>query len=382
MHIVQIAPEIAPGSGVAMVAFALEREFVAVGSQVERFTLETARGRATRSPRSRLGHAWDVIWFSTFGTARAKRFLADRPDAVSICHNDAMTGDIYVNHGVVQAAMRARGQFVWRMIRNPLHLFTALRDRIRYRGHAHRAIVALSTTEAGLLRREYGTVRAPITVIGNGVDLDRFHPSTRQERIAGRLDLGIPADAYVVIFIGNEFERKGLPLIIDALRGLPDDVILVVVGGTERMIEKARNHATSARAADRVRFAGARRDVVPLLGVADVLVLPSAYEANALVLLEALACGVPILATPVGFATDLVRDGSGSIIEADSDDIAARVTALREGHRDTQRAAARAAATRFGWAVIANAYLRLADAIREEGDREMTDPAAPNFDEH
>ena len=148
------------------------------------------------------------------------------------------------------------------------------------------------------------------------------------------------------------------------------------------MIDAGPDHAASAHVADRVLFAGARRDVVPFLGVADVLVLPSAYEANALVLLEALACGVPILATPVGFATDLVQDGAGSIIEADSEDVAARVAWLREGDRDTQAAAARAAATRFGWAVIANAYLRLADVIREEGDREMTGRAAPTFDDH
>ena len=167
LRIVQIAPEIAPGSGVAGVAYELERALAAAGAHMERFTHLEAGRRAPQGPRSRLGHAWDVVWFSTVGTRRARAFLAARPDAISICHNDALAGDVYVNHGLLQAAMRARGQYVWRMVRNPLHLFTALRDRIRYRGRYHREIVALTEHEAALLIRTYGSVRAPIEVIHN-----------------------------------------------------------------------------------------------------------------------------------------------------------------------------------------------------------------------
>ena len=176
----QIAPEISPGSGVAGVAYELERALTAAGAHVERFTRAEAGGHAGTAPRSRLGHAWDVVWFSTAGTRRAKAFLAARPGAVSICHNDALVGDLYVNHGLLQAAMRARGHYVWRMVRNPLHLFTAPRDRRRYRGDYHRLIIALTPREAALLTETYGRVRAPIEVIPNGVDVARFRlpPST------------------------------------------------------------------------------------------------------------------------------------------------------------------------------------------------------------
>jgi UDP-glucose:(heptosyl)LPS alpha-1,3-glucosyltransferase len=369
MHIVQIAPEIAPGSGVAMVAFALEREFVAAGVTVERFTLEDARGRPAPAHRSRLGHAWDVVWFSTIGTARAKRFLTQRPDAVTICHNDAMVGDIYVNHGLLPAAMRARGHYAWRMIRNPLHVFTAVRDRIRYRGRTHRAIVALSATEADLLVREYGRVSAPITVIGNGVDLDRFRPGSAEQRERLRRELGIAADAYVMIFIGNEFERKGLPLVIDALPSLPEDAVLLVVGGTDAMIAQARDRATRTAGSARVSFVGAHADVVPFLSIASVLVLPSAYEANALVLLEALACGVPVVATAVGFAPDLIDGRNGRLVRADASDVATGVRELYDSDRGRQRDAARWTAARFGWPQVADTYLQLAERVRMERAR-------------
>jgi UDP-glucose:(heptosyl)LPS alpha-1,3-glucosyltransferase len=58
-----------------------------------------------------------------------------------------------------------------------------------------------------------------------------------------------------------------------------------------------------------VHFAGAHRDPIPFFWASDVLVLPSAYEANALVVLEALACGLPVVSTSVGFAPDIVVEG-------------------------------------------------------------------------
>ena len=64
-----------------------------------------------------------MVWLSTVGGARARRFLAERPDAISICHNDFMAGDVYVDHGVILASMRARGNPAWLMIRNPFHVF-------------------------------------------------------------------------------------------------------------------------------------------------------------------------------------------------------------------------------------------------------------------
>ncbi len=150
MRIVQIAPEIEPGSGVAGVAYELERQFRAAGVEVERFTLADSGRRAPHGSAGRLTRAVNVVWFSTIGTVRARRFLASRPDAVSICHNDVLAGDIYVNHGLLRASLRARGHYVWRMLRNPLHVFTSVRDQFRYRGMTHRAVVVLTTVKQRL----------------------------------------------------------------------------------------------------------------------------------------------------------------------------------------------------------------------------------------
>lgn len=374
LRIVQIAPQIAPGSGVAGVAYELERAMTAAGARVERFTQAEAGRRAPRSGRSRIGHAWDVLWFSTAGTRRANGFLAARPDAISICHNDALVGDVYVNHGLLQAAMRARGHYTWRMVRNPLHLFTALRDRMRYRGDHHRVIVALTREEAQLLRETYRGVRPPIEVIPNGVDVERFQMPRGDEREAARRTLGLSADEWVAVFVGHEFDRKGLPLALEALVDTPR-VRLLVVGGTADMIARATAAAARLAVADRVTFAGMLPDIVPALWASDALVLPSAYEANALVVLEALACGVPVISTRVGAAPDLIVDGeNGYLIDRSASALAGRLRLLSALPPGRLGSAARATAENFSWDRIAATYLELARRLREPSAEPTTEP--------
>jgi UDP-glucose:(heptosyl)LPS alpha-1,3-glucosyltransferase len=266
--------------------------------------------------------------------------------------------------------MKARGHYALRMLRNPLHLFIAVRDRMRYRGRTHRAIVALSRSEANLLVAEYGRVRAPITVAGNGVDLERFRPPSAEERSAARADFDIPLDAYVVLFVGNEFDRKGLPILIDALGRTEVDVRLLVAGGNERMIAGAREHAAHAGLAgsdlrDRVIFAGPQRDVRTALHAADALALLSAYEASALVLPEALACGVPVIATPVGSAPDLVEHGvNGHLVRPDADAVAMAIDSLHRGERQHEQVAARRSVVTWGWHDVAQRYLTLLGSVK------------------
>lgn len=375
LHIVQIAPRIAPGSGVEGVAAALEREFSAAGARVERFTLDDVRGDVRRVPQRplarRLAAAWNVVWFSTVGTRAARRFLAARPDAISLCHNDVVAGDVYVNHGLLQPAMRARGGYAWRMLRNPVHVYTAVRDRRRYRGHAHRAIVALTAGEASLLKTTYGTVQAPITVIPNGVDLARFAPPTSEGRRAARDAAGVPPEALVAVFIGHEFERKGLSIAIDALAETSGTVLLVV-GGTTDSISAARARAQHRGVARRIFFAGTLTDPVPLLHAADVLVLPSAYEANALVVLEALACGVPVIATRVGFAPELIVDGeNGYLIGRDAASLSARLNDFSASRDGEWAVRARRSAEPFAWSAVADRYLALLESVGTDGRRRL-----------
>jgi len=369
MHIVQIVPFIGPGSGVAGVAWNLDRELREMGHNVESFTYATAGYRRRRPYPKRtffraLALFRRMVWFSSVGTVRARRFLRERPDAMSICHNNAMVGDVYVNHGVVGAAMRARGRGLWRMLRNPTHAFTFVRDLMRYRSGIHRSIVALSTSEAQTLRGVYGRVRPPITVIPNGVDLERYRPPTTDERRNAREVFHLDAEDRVVLFIGHEFARKGLDFAIDALVHAPS-VMLLVVGGNADGIGASRSRATRIGVAERVLFVGPRRDLELFFAASDLFILPSAYEANALVILEALASGLPVIATRVGYAPEIIEDGiNGFLVSQDAREIADRMEELAVSDHAALSVKARSSVEPFSWRATAERYVALLEGLR------------------
>jgi UDP-glucose:(heptosyl)LPS alpha-1,3-glucosyltransferase len=385
MHIVQLAPYIGMGSGVAGVAANLEREFRAAGHTVESFTTATAEGlgrprrTARHLSRNRVIRAFalyrDMVWFTVVGTTRARRYLAERPDAVSICHNALMTGDVYVNHGVVSAAMQARGHGTRRMLSNPTHPFTFVRDLIRYRSGIHRTVVVLSDEEAATLERTYGRVRPEVRVIPNGVDPDRFHPPTPEERAAARAQFHLDDEDRVALFVGHEFGRKGLDVAIAALVHAPTVLLLVVGGNAQHRLDEARADATRLGVAERVLFLGPRLDIPQLFAAADLFVLPSAYEANALVVLEALAAGLPVVATRVGYAPEVIVDGvNGYLVDRDPAQIGDRFEHIAAQPPGSFAGAARASAEGHTWADTARAYLELAERIAAE---KAAAPSAP-----
>lgn len=369
--IVQITPEIGPGTGVGAVAHHLEQEWRRVGVDVHRFTLVEAGGGWLPTWQGglagRLALLARVVWFSTVGTRRARQYLARHPDQLSICHNDAVAGDVYVNHGIVQAAMRSRGHQRWRLARNPVHLFTTSRDRRRYGSRtSHRLVVNLVSGEDALLREVYPRLALPTTVIGNGVDTERFQPPTTAERSAGRARLGVgPADR-VVLFIGNEFGRKGLPSLVEAVGRLDERTHLVVVGGTPDLVETERARPAAAALHGRLHFVGPQPDPRPWLHAADVLATPSAYESYGLVVLEALACGVPVVGTPTGCVPDVVTDCvTGAVVDDSAESIAAGLERVLALPVEPVRAAARAVAEAHSWGAVAQQYLDVLTRVRD-----------------
>ncbi|MGW6229390.1 glycosyltransferase family 4 protein [Cellulosimicrobium cellulans] len=368
MRIVQIVPTIGPGTGVGAVAHHLEQEWRRLGVETARFTMDDAMGSWLGEPgsgvRGRLVLAARVVWFSTVGTTLARRRLARLGDVVGVCHNDALAGDVYVNHGIVQVAMRSRGAFALRMLRNPMHVFVAARDTVRYSGRTHRLVVDLVAADDAALRRTYPRLRPPTVVIGNGVDVDRYRPPTAEARADARRGLGLTDATTHLLFLGHEYERKGLPVALDALARLGDDVHLSVVGGTASMVAALRDDVASRGLGERVHLHGALEDPRPVLAAADALVLPSAYESFGLVVLEALASGVPVVATPVGCVPDVVVDGvTGHVVAGDAEQVAAAVRDLAGRDRAALAEAARAVALEHSWAIVARRYLDVLETL-------------------
>ncbi len=109
------------------------------------------------------------------------------------------------------------------------------------------------------------------------------------------------------------------------------------------MVEQATTQAERVGVAERVLILGEQRELEPYYAAADMFVLPSAYESSGLVFLEALASGLPVIATPVGVATDVVRDGeNGFIVRRDAAEIGDRMEQLAAADLTPWRERARA----------------------------------------
>ncbi|MEZ5965813.1 MAG: glycosyltransferase [Planctomycetota bacterium] len=207
-----------------------------------------------------------------------------------------------------------------------------------------RAHALLAVSEA--LRRRFAEVAgvpdARVELLRNGVDLERFHPG---ERAAARARLGLPATAGLVLGIGRLVAGKGFGLAVQALASLPGHVHLVLVGeGPERAALR------QAAPVDRLHLLGrrGRDDVVAALQACDVLVLPSAREGWPNVVTEALASGLPVVATAVGGIPEMVADPvAGELVAADPEALASAL--LRQLARGECRNAIAAYAQRYSW---------------------------------
>lgn len=171
-----------------------------------------------------------------------------------------------------------------------------------------------------------GIPREKIMLHRTGLDADLFRPYDRR---LCRDELGLPRDAPVLATVGALIPRKGQRFVIEALPVLPGAILLLAGRGED----EAMLHRLAAQlgVAERVRFLGPvpHVDLPILLNAADVLVLPSSSEGLANAWVEALACGTPVVTTPIPGAQELITDPDwGRLVPRNGPAIAAAVSAL------------------------------------------------------
>lgn len=170
-------------------------------------------------------------------------------------------------------------------------------------------IIAVSAPVRNDILRYDGVDPSKVVVIPNGVDPGRFDiPLTRAE---ARERLGISAEHFLIGTVGRLEEQKGLRYLLDAVRVLRErgKNAFLLVAGSGREEARLREQATRGGIEDAVFFLGARRDVAELYRAMDVFALSSLWEGGPITLLEAMASGLPVVATPVGIVPEIVRDG-------------------------------------------------------------------------
>ena len=224
-----------------------------------------------------------------------------------------------------------------------------------------KVVVAVSEKVAQELMA-IGVPRDRIRVILNGIDLQEFAPG-----IVDRQKWGLPEEVPLALFAGDiRTPRKNLDTVLHSLVQVPQ-LHLAVVGGTAG--SPYPELARSLNLENRVHFLGFRQDVPDLMKAADFLVFPSRYEPFGLVVLEAMATGIPVITAATTGAAELVTPDCGVVLP-DSDDIQALAKALNQlvkcdrQQRLQMGKIARAIAEHHSWANMASNYVNLFEELK------------------
>jgi UDP-glucose:(heptosyl)LPS alpha-1,3-glucosyltransferase len=191
-------------------------------------------------------------------------------------------------------------------------------ERQNFGKRKYKKVVACSSLVKRELMKYYGVPEHDIVVIPNGVDVKEFHPGNRERfRDEIRQVYGIKREDIVLLFIGHEFARKGLETIVRSLPLLNDNRIKLLVCGGDRA-EQFRRLAVSLKLDQQVIFAGPQADVKKFYAASDLFVFPTVHEAFGLVIVEAMASGLPVVVSKnAGAAEDIIDDGKDGILLTD-----------------------------------------------------------------
>ncbi len=351
-----IVGEFSPVSGVGKTAFSLAHE----AAREERVTVIASgdyRGGGRnlefrRAPFWHPGKIWEfflplpVIWNFLLGS-----FLClTHRNSFDVIH--VFNGLVWSKSALVTLQMCQKGAFrtaggssrrerLRRM--TPKHLAILFLEWLVYRWGLFRRLVVCSRAERDEVIRYYRVNPDKITVLYNGIDP---LPLSREEAVhlrrARRAGSGYRESDRVCLFVGYDLERKGLGSVLEALKLLPEEYKLLVVGGKDedgRFGKLIRRRGLESR----VAFAGQHRDLSPFYAATDIFVLPTRYEPFGTAILEAMSWGLPVVTSKTAGAAELITPGREGYLLDDPEDcreIAAQIRRLGEEGRAAEMGAA------------------------------------------
>jgi UDP-glucose:(heptosyl)LPS alpha-1,3-glucosyltransferase len=212
----------------------------------------------------------------------------------------------------------------------------------------YRRIIALTDEVKADLHHHYGVPGEDVDVVPNGFAPEEFNVAAAREiRDSIRGELGFARDTKVIVFVANELDRKGYPALLRAVESMADSRLRLLVAGR---IAPAPHPL--------VKYVGSTNQVARYYAAADVFALPTLYEAWGLVIVEAMATGLPVLTSRLAGASIAVREGAtGNLLDnpRDESEIVAKLRPLIEGGHSSREEIS-ASVAQYEWSRVLVRY--------------------------
>ncbi|MEQ1975673.1 glycosyltransferase family 4 protein [Xenorhabdus sp. SGI240] len=253
--------------------------------------------------------------------ADTARFIWQKEKFDIVQSHERIAGcDVYrAGDGVHQRWLQQRSRILssWKsklLFSSRYHRYVMGAEKTMYLSPELKKVICNSQMVKREVMEDFGLPDEKISVIYNAIDQSQFFPVGEAERLALRQKYAIPAQAKCFVYVGSGFERKGLKAAIEAIN--MTDAYLVVVG-QDKEESKYQQFANSLGCHERVRFLGVQKKTLPFYQMADGLLLPTLYDPFPNVILEAMACGLPVITSNTcGGAEFIVSGENGFVCDA------------------------------------------------------------------
>lgn len=252
------------------------------------------------------------------GFANAARSLWQKEDFDLVQSHERIPGcDLFrAGDGVHRRWLEQRARILpgWKgkqLFADRYHRYVMQAEQQMYAAPELKAVICNAEMVKQEIINEFGVPADKIRVIYNAIDSQRFLPPSEAERQALRAQHHVPLTATCLIYVGSGFERKGLEAAIRAIA--PTDRHLLVVGKDK---DEKRYQALCATlgCSHRVHFFGMQTSTLAFYQMADALLLPTLYDPFPNVILEAMACGLPVITTPTCGGSEFIVQGSNGFV--------------------------------------------------------------------
>ena len=301
----------------------LNRIFRPTGGGAERYSIALVEQLAERHEihvfAQQIEHHWPGVtyhhiplpfekprWINQLWFAVATWWQTRRGFDVVHSHENTWHGQVQTVHVVPVKYSLLQGRTGWRLALRWLKIVTSPRllvylglEHFRYKPYADRVVVLASESLKPAMAQTYPASVPRLQVVTPGVGGVPGVAGSAQ-KIAARNKLGLPTDGRCILFVANDYRKKGLDTLLKTLSGLPPDCYLAVVGNAAQ-IPEFQVFADASSSRGRVFFLGALNTVDDAYRAADCLAHPTLEDTFAMVVLEAMAHGLPVVVSSVAY---------------------------------------------------------------------------------